>query len=102
MRPLWTELLIANATYHLPTNSHHSIILETGIFLSHLIWMFRTRKIRKEAATREKTFDDIAAEHEERGLPFKFAERKSSKQRKDAEAGEGGQEQDPSRDIGTQ
>ncbi|KAI2604030.1 PQ loop repeat-domain-containing protein [Hypoxylon fragiforme] len=78
------------------------IILETGIFLSHLIWMFRTRKIRKEAATREKTFDDIAAEHEERGLPFKFAERKSSKQRKDAEAGEGGQEQDPSRDIGTQ
>ncbi|KAL7620194.1 hypothetical protein AAE478_009187 [Parahypoxylon ruwenzoriense] len=43
----------------------------------------------KDAAARGKTFDDIAAEHEERGLPFKFAERKSSKHTKntDEEAG---------------
>ncbi|KAI1074881.1 PQ loop repeat-domain-containing protein [Whalleya microplaca] len=55
------------------------ILLELGIFLSHIIWRFRTRKIRKEGKSRGKTFDEIAAEHEEQGLPFKFAERKSSK-----------------------
>ncbi|KAI8964575.1 PQ loop repeat-domain-containing protein [Daldinia sp. FL1419] len=55
------------------------IVLESGIFLSHLIWLFRTRKLRKEAASRDKTFDDIAAEHEQQGIPFKFSERKSSK-----------------------
>ncbi|KAI1475426.1 PQ loop repeat-domain-containing protein [Daldinia eschscholtzii] len=55
------------------------ILLESGIFMSHLIWLFRTRKIRREAASRGKTFDNIAAEHEQRGIPFKFAERKRSK-----------------------
>ncbi|KAI0178985.1 PQ loop repeat-domain-containing protein [Hypoxylon sp. FL1284] len=55
------------------------ILLESGIFLSHIIWLLRTRKIRKEAKARGKTFDDIAAEHEEQGIPFKFAERKSRK-----------------------
>ncbi|OTB19048.1 hypothetical protein K445DRAFT_345353, partial [Daldinia sp. EC12] len=39
------------------------ILLESGIFMSHLIWLFRTRKIRREAASRGKTFDNIAAEH---------------------------------------
>ncbi|KAI0384236.1 PQ loop repeat-domain-containing protein [Hypomontagnella monticulosa] len=55
------------------------IFLETGIFLSHVIWLLRTWKVRKEAASRGKTFDDIAAEHEEQGIRFKFAERKYSK-----------------------
>ncbi|XXH05430.1 thioredoxin-disulfide reductase [Hypoxylon texense] len=72
------------------------ILLESGIFLSHIIWLFRTRKIRQEAISRHKTFDDIAAEHEERGTPFKFAERKSRKQIKeeqnDMEMGEGRRE----------
>ncbi|KAI1137292.1 hypothetical protein F5Y05DRAFT_419723 [Hypoxylon sp. FL0543] len=67
------------------------IILETGIFLSHIIWIFRTRRLRKEAAAEGKTFDDIAAEYAEQGVPFKFAERKYSKQSKeertDAETG---------------
>ncbi|KAI1765071.1 hypothetical protein GGR53DRAFT_286223 [Hypoxylon sp. FL1150] len=72
------------------------ILLESGIFLSHIIWLFRTRKIRKEAKLRGKTFDDIAAEHEEHGTPFKFAERKSRKQikeeRNDVEMGVARQE----------
>ncbi|KAK3693783.1 hypothetical protein B0T22DRAFT_496439 [Podospora appendiculata] len=55
--------------------------LEVGIFSSHLIWMAHTRKIRKDAAAQGKTFDDIAAEHEASGIPFKFAERKSRKDR---------------------
>ncbi|KAF3765087.1 hypothetical protein M406DRAFT_222093, partial [Cryphonectria parasitica EP155] len=49
--------------------------LELGIFSSHIIWLLRTRKIRKEAKTQGKTFDDVAAEHEQQGIPFKFAER---------------------------
>ena len=36
----------------------------------------RTRKLRKDAAAVGKTFDDIAAEHEAQGIPFRFAERK--------------------------
>ncbi|KAI1459913.1 PQ loop repeat-domain-containing protein [Annulohypoxylon moriforme] len=59
------------------------IVLETGIFLSHIIWLFRTRKLRKEAASNGKTFDDILAEHEEQGIPFKFAERKFSRKIKE-------------------
>ncbi|KUI73477.1 hypothetical protein VM1G_08851 [Cytospora mali] len=56
--------------------------LEAGIFASHIIWRIRTRKIRKEAKAQGKTFDEIAAEHEERGIPFEFAERKSRKERR--------------------
>lgn len=62
-----------------------SCLLEIGIFLSQAIWLLRTRKIRKEAAAQGKTFDDIAAEHEERGIPFKFAERKSKEEKKATE-----------------
>lgn len=67
------------------------MILELGIFTSHLIWLIRTYKIRKHAKEQGKTFDDIALEHEELGIPFRFAERKSRKERrngqKDAEEG---------------
>jgi len=59
-----------------------SCFLEIGIFASHIIWLVRTHKIRKEAKVHGKTFDDIAAEHEEQGIPFKFAERKSRKERR--------------------
>ncbi|ROV93259.1 hypothetical protein VPNG_09570 [Cytospora leucostoma] len=65
-----------------------SIALEAGIFTSHIIWLLRTREIRKQAKAQGKTFDDIAAEHEERGIPFKFAERKSRKERGKQAAGE--------------
>ncbi|KAI2638395.1 hypothetical protein GGS21DRAFT_508054, partial [Xylaria nigripes] len=53
------------------------ILLEIGIFATHLIWMFRTRGIRKQAKLDGKTFDDVLTEHEQQGLPFKHAERKS-------------------------
>lgn len=47
--------------------------------MSHIIWLLRTRQIRKDAATRGQTFDDVAAELAWRGVPFKFAERKTAK-----------------------
>lgn len=53
-----------------------SCFLEAGIFASHLVWRFRTRKIRKAAAAEGKTFDDVLAEHEARGERFKWADRK--------------------------
>ncbi|GAB1312249.1 hypothetical protein MFIFM68171_02459 [Madurella fahalii] len=56
-------------------------LLEIGIFLSHLIWLARTHKIRKDAAAQGKTFDDVAAEYKVRGIAFKFAERKGRKHR---------------------
>ncbi|CAK7203779.1 hypothetical protein SEUCBS139899_006526 [Sporothrix eucalyptigena] len=37
-------------------------LLEIGIFLSHIIWMIRTRKIRARAKAEGKTFDELAAE----------------------------------------
>ncbi|KAI7773640.1 hypothetical protein LA080_010219 [Diaporthe eres] len=65
------------------------VILELGIFTSHFIWLIRTHKVRKQAKEQGKTFNDVALEHEELGIPFKFAERKSNKERrnqkKDAE-----------------
>ncbi|KAK7913833.1 hypothetical protein PG985_011536 [Apiospora marii] len=53
--------------------------LELGIFTSHLIWLLRTRQVRREAKAQGKTFDELAAEYEASGEPFKFAERKSNK-----------------------
>lgn len=81
----------------------HSCLLEAGIFLSHIIWLLRTRKLRKEIAAQGKTFDDVAAKHEEQGTSFKWAERKSrkekkreqQKQEKDAEEGVAGPEPGP-------
>ncbi|KAK0656456.1 hypothetical protein B0T16DRAFT_288530, partial [Cercophora newfieldiana] len=51
-------------------------LLELGIFVSHLIFLVRSRKIRKDASAQGKTFDEIMSEHEDQDLPFKFAERK--------------------------
>ncbi|KAK8133316.1 hypothetical protein PG999_001489 [Apiospora kogelbergensis] len=66
--------------------------LEVGIFASHLIWLLRTRKVRREAREKSMTFDALAAEYEEKGEPFRFAERrpKQNKPRRgesDVEAG---------------
>ncbi|KAK8121642.1 hypothetical protein PG984_010312 [Apiospora sp. TS-2023a] len=59
--------------------------LELGIFTSHLIWLLRTRQVRREAKARGKTFDELATEYEMRGEPFKFAERKSKKKLRNRE-----------------
>ncbi|KAK8073106.1 hypothetical protein PG996_006454 [Apiospora saccharicola] len=59
--------------------------LELGIFTSHLIWLLRTRQVRREAKARGKTFDELAAEYETSGEPFKFAERKSKKKQRSRE-----------------
>lgn len=56
--------------------------METGIFVSHIVWLIRTRKIRKEAAAHGKNFDDIALERKQQGIPFKFADRKTRKESK--------------------
>ena len=35
------------------------IILEAGIFISHIIWLFRTRELRKQAKLQGLEFDDL-------------------------------------------
>jgi hypothetical protein len=52
-------------------------LLEIGIFLSHIIWLIRTRKLRKRAKAEGKTFDELAAEivGEVGADNFAFAER---------------------------
>ncbi|KAI1157478.1 PQ loop repeat-domain-containing protein [Nemania serpens] len=68
------------------------ILLEMGIFTSHLLWLFRTRQIRRAAKRDGRTFDDVMAEHEQQERPFPFAERKSTrpwkKSRHDEETGQ--------------
>jgi hypothetical protein len=51
------------------------LVLEGGIFLSHLIWLFRTRKIRRAAKAQGCTFDQVSEERVSHGVEFKFAER---------------------------
>jgi hypothetical protein len=41
------------------------VFLEAGIFISHLIWMFRTRRIRAQAKEEGKTFDELIEESDE-------------------------------------
>ncbi len=36
------------------------MLLETGIFVSHVVWLFRTRKLRKQAKLAGQSFDDLA------------------------------------------
>jgi hypothetical protein len=54
------------------------VFIEGGIFISHLIWRFRTRKIRAQAKSDGKTFDDIAEECRRENIQFRFAEREVS------------------------
>jgi len=52
------------------------VFIEGGIFISHLIWRFRTRKIRAHAKSEGKNFDDILEEHRKRkDIDFQFGER---------------------------
>jgi hypothetical protein len=73
-----------------PANNIASCLLELGIFASHLIFLVRSRKIRKDASKQGKNFDEVMTEHQSQGLPFKFAERrprKASDKKADVEAG---------------
>lgn len=36
-----------------------SIVLETGIFISQVVWLLRTRKLRKQAKLAGLIFDDL-------------------------------------------
>jgi hypothetical protein len=47
----------------------HSMALETGIFLSQAIWLWRVRHIRREAKKHGKTYDEYVAEHPSEKLP---------------------------------
>jgi hypothetical protein len=51
------------------------VFIEGVIFMSHIIWRFRTRKIRAQAKEEDKTFDDIAEECRRENVEFRFAER---------------------------
>lgn len=51
------------------------VLLELGIFGSHLIWLARTRSIRKQLKKDGKTFDDLLGEYKERGEEWEWAER---------------------------
>lgn len=62
-----------------------SLVLEAAIFISHLVWLFRTRKIRKAAKQDGKTFDDIAQEYADQDIHFTFSERKFRVKEKDVE-----------------
>jgi hypothetical protein len=66
--------------------NNNSIVIEAGIFASHIIWLIRTREIRAQAKAEGKTFDDIAEEHERNGTPFAFAERKKRSKSADDES----------------
>jgi Flp pilus assembly protein TadB len=59
-------------TIVLLTNTH-SIILETGIVACHLIWLFRSRRVRQRAKAQGMTFDEFvqACGEEEHGFEFK-------------------------------
>ncbi|KAL5349776.1 hypothetical protein ACLOAV_004808 [Pseudogymnoascus australis] len=52
------------------------IILELGILGSHGIWLVRTRRVRSDAASEGKTFDEILEEKAHAGTPWKFSERR--------------------------
>jgi hypothetical protein len=51
------------------------VFIEGGIFISHLIWRFRTRKIRAQAKSDGKSFDDVVEECSRENTEFPFAER---------------------------
>lgn len=45
------------------------MVLETGIFASQAIWLWRARHIRKEAKQAGKTYDEYVAENPSKKLP---------------------------------
>lgn len=51
------------------TNKHSSMVLETGIFISQAIWLWRVRHIRREAKKAGLTYDEYVAENPSRKFP---------------------------------
>lgn len=48
---------------------HLSMLLETGIFASQAIWLWRRRHIRREAKKVGQTYDDYVAENSSKKIP---------------------------------
>jgi hypothetical protein len=46
-----------------------SMLLETGIFMSQAIWLWRVRHVRKEAKKAGKTYDEYIAENPSKKIP---------------------------------
>ena len=45
------------------------MLLETGIFASQAVWLWRVRHIRKEAKKAGKTYDEYVAENPSKKIP---------------------------------
>jgi hypothetical protein len=45
------------------------MVLETGIFASQVVWLWRVRHVRKEAKKAGKTYDEYVAENSGKKLP---------------------------------
>lgn len=66
------------------------MLLETGIFASQAIWLWRVRHIRREAKKAGKTYDEYVAENPSRKIP----QSESSETVVDVEAGHDSVSQD--------
>lgn len=45
------------------------MVLETGIFISQAIWLWRVRHVRREAKKAGMTYDEYIAQHPSKKLP---------------------------------
>ena len=54
-----SSLLATLSAGTLTRRRHQSLLLEAGIFVSHTIWMYRNREVRKRAKQAGKDVDDF-------------------------------------------
>lgn len=57
---------------------YNRVALEGGIYLSHIIWRIRYRKLRKEAKASGKSVDDILESRETGGIEYEGSEANSN------------------------
>ena len=62
------------------------MLLESGMFISHWIWLWRVRHVRREAKKAGKTYDQYIAENPSKKLPRS----ESSESVPDLESGDSG------------
>ena len=63
----WVDVSSSSGTYFIPPrvlsisyqSPYSSIVIEGGIFISHGIWLIRTRKLRAAAKASGRSFDDL-------------------------------------------
>lgn len=67
------------------TECFSRVVLEAGIYSSHIIWRIRYRKLRKEAKETGKSIDDL--------LELRRRESQSNEESRDLEAGALGQDE---------